>query len=95
MMAIGFNKGDLQQLRNLKYEDAKTIVEKMPGRMLASMFASQGSPDQIKQLFAEYQSFLGVDDVKVRNRYKKKVKLLCKALRKCRKSHLIPMDLRK
>ena len=97
-----FNKRELGQLRHLSYEDSKKIMDRLPSKMLAYVLANQCSPEQIKRIFDEYYMYcsdsllaknLGDPEI-IQDKYKKKVLALCKALKKARKSNLIPLYIR-
>ncbi len=93
-----FNKKELNQLRHMNYDNAKKIVDRMPKKLLAFVLANNCSPDQIIQVFGEYHLYcsdsemakqLGDPEI-IQKRYKDKILVLVKALKKAHKSNLIP-----
>jgi len=97
-----FNKKELSQLRYMSHEDSKKIMDRMPSKMLAFVLANSCSPVQVKQVFGEYHMYcsdsrmskqLGDPEI-IQARYKDKILALCKALKKARKSNLIPLYIR-
>lgn len=102
-MKTHFDKKSLNQLRHLDHDSASMIIAKMPNKLLMKVFATECNNDQIAQLFAEYRMYAEDERMakqqgepkEVMNRYRKKLKAMCKALNKARRGHLIPKDILK
>lgn len=97
-----FSKKDLGQLRHLSYDDVKKIIDRMPFRMVAYVFANNCSQNQIAQIFDEYHLYCSDDRMAkqlgdpsvVKETYRDKILALVKALKKAHKSNLIPAVIR-
>ena len=104
MLNETFNKKDLERFKTMDYEERKSIMFKLPVKMIVPLYLNYCSRKEIIDLLGEWDKLIDSDDEvlkvhgepkKLRKRYNKLIPELLKGLKRSHRIFFVPVDFRK